>query len=36
MVTRTKFGLIADAVRERGPAGRELEEKGREIAFASE
>jgi ABC-type multidrug transport system fused ATPase/permease subunit len=36
MVTRTKFGLIADAVRERGPAGRELKEKGREIAFASE
>ena len=36
MVTRTKFRLIADAVGERGPASREPEEKGREIAFASE
>ena len=36
MVTRTKFGLIADAVRERGSSSRELEEEGREVAFASE
>jgi ABC-type multidrug transport system fused ATPase/permease subunit len=36
MVTRTKFGLIAEAVRERGSASPELEQEGREVAYASE
>jgi ABC-type multidrug transport system fused ATPase/permease subunit len=32
MVTRTKFGLIADAVRERSQANQESADKGREMA----
>ena len=36
MVTRTKFDLISDAVRERGSASEELAAEGREAAFAPE
>ena len=36
MVTRTKFGLISDAIRERGSASKELTAQGREVAFAPE
>jgi hypothetical protein len=36
MVTRTKFGLIADAVQQKGPARSEVGEESGEVAFAPE